>query len=85
MKVRYFDECQWLDVGDGMIYQFVDDEGEALAEAALIDGDANLWKFEVLVPDRYCHKGVKPAGIVCSQPAAKKVAEMILRNTIVTK
>ena len=85
MQVRYYDECRWVDIGDGLMWQFVDEEAEPLAEVALKDGEAQLWKFQVNVPERYQWNGTKPAGIVCSQAAAKKVAEMILMNTIVRR
>ena len=85
MQVRYFDECQWKDVGEGLIYHFVDDSGHVLAEIALREADAKLWKFEVNVPERYRWQGAKPAGVVFSMPAARRIAEMILLSTIVTK
>ena len=85
MQVRYFDECQWKDVGDGLIYHFVDDAGDVLAEIALRDGDAKLWKFEINVPERYRWHSANPAGVVYTMPAARKIAELILLSTIVTK
>ena len=85
MQVVYYDECKWHDVGDGLILHFQDDEGRTLAEVALKDGDAKLWKFEAIVPPKYQLDGRNPGGIVYSQLAAKRIAESILLNTIVTK
>ena len=85
MQVRYFNECQWVDVGDGLIFQFIDHEGETLAEVALVDSDGQLWKFEVVLPDRYKVNGTNPAGIVASQTSARKIAEFILLSTIVNR
>ena len=85
MQVCYHDECKWEDVSHGMIYHYVDADGKTLAEVALKDGDAKLWKFEVMLPAKYRTDGRNPAAVVYSQLAAKRIAEMILLNTIVTK
>jgi hypothetical protein len=85
MAVHYFDECQWVDVGYETIYQFIDSEGEALAEVALKDSDAQLWKFEVMVPERYRLNSVNPGGVVATQTAARKICELILVSTIVNR
>ena len=85
MQVWYFNECKWVDVGYETIYQFVDPDGETLAEVALKDSDAKLWKFEVMLPERYRLNGVNPGGIVATQAAARKVAELILMSTIMTR
>ena len=85
MQVRYYNECQWLDVGEGLIFQFVDADGETLAEVALKDSDGQLWKFEVMVPDRYKLDNVNPGGIVASQASARRIAESILLATIVNR
>jgi hypothetical protein len=85
MQVRYFNECQWADVSDGLIYQFIDADGETLAEVALKDSDGQLWKFEVMLPDRYKLDNVNPGGIVASQASARRIAELILLSTIVNR
>lgn len=85
MHVRYFDECKWNDSVDGLIFEFVDEAGEKLAEVALRDADAKLWKFEVFVPEKYQIDGSHPVGVVYTCAAAKRVAEVILLNTIVVK
>ena len=85
MQIRYFDECSWRDVGDGLIFHFVDGEGDTLAEIGLKDGDSKLWKFEVMLPERYQFNGTNPAGYVHGQVGARKVVEVILGNTIVSK
>jgi hypothetical protein len=85
MKVCYYNECKWVDTGDGLIFQFVDGDGEPLAEVALRDADAKLWKFEVILPERFQWNGSNAAGLVLSQSAAKKVCELILVNSIVSK
>lgn len=85
MAVYYFDECSWVDVGYETIYQYIDAEGQTLAEVALKDSDAQLWKFEVMVPERYQLNGVKPGGVVATQTAARKICELILLSTIVTR
>lgn len=85
MQVRYFDECSWRDVSDGLIFHFVDAEGETLAEIGLKDGESKLWKFQVMLPDRYKVDGGSLAGLVYSQTNARKIAELILLSTIVTR
>jgi hypothetical protein len=85
MAVSYFDECSWVDVGYETIYQFLDHDGQTLAEVALKDSDAQLWKFEVMLPDRYRVNAVNPAGIVATQTAARKICELILLSTIVSR
>ncbi|HSZ56878.1 MAG TPA: hypothetical protein VK797_14515 [Tepidisphaeraceae bacterium] len=85
MAVYYFDECKWVDVGYETIYQFIDSEGETLAEVALKDSDGQLWKFEVMLPERYRLNGVNPGGIVATQTAARRISELILLSTIVTR
>jgi len=84
-KVRYFDECKWQDDPDGMRFDFVDKAGTKLAEAALVDFEAKLWKFEAFLPEKFHLDGRNPAGVVFSAPAAKRVAETILLNTIVMR
>jgi hypothetical protein len=85
MAVFYFDECSWVDVGYETIYQFLDPEGQTLAEVALKDSDAQLWKFEVMLPERYQIDQANPRGIVATQTAARKICELILLSTIVTR
>lgn len=85
MQVRYYDECRWEDVGDGLIYHFVDSEGEPLAEIALKDKDAKLWKWVVMLPERYRLDGQVPGGIVVTDAAARKVAEIVLLSTIINR
>ena len=85
MQVLYFDECKWQDVGDGLIFHYTDPEGECLAEIALKDSDSQLWKFEVMLPDRYRLNETNPAGLVFGQTGARRVVETILLNTIVTR
>ncbi|HZL37977.1 MAG TPA: hypothetical protein VFC78_21855 [Tepidisphaeraceae bacterium] len=85
MNVRYFDECKWNDVADGLIFEFVDDSGQKLAEVALRNAESKLWKFEVFVPEQYQLDGTHPAGAVYTCAAAKRVAETILLNTIVVR
>jgi len=83
--VRYFNECKWVDVNDGMMFQFVDSEGDVIAEIALMNSDGQLWKFEVMLPDRYKVNGINPAAIVATQSAARRIAETLLLCTIVTR
>jgi len=83
--VRYFNECKWTDVGDGLMFQFTDSDGDALAQITLMNSDGQLWKFEVMLPDRYKANGVNPAAIVTTQSSARRIAEMILLSTIVTR
>lgn len=85
MQVRYYDECKWQDVGDGLIHQFVDADGQPLAEIALKDADAKLWKWQVELPTRYRLDGATPGGIVVTDTAARKVCEIVLLSTIVTR
>jgi hypothetical protein len=60
-------------------------EGEALAEVTLQNADAKRWKFLVRLPERFQYNGTNPAGLVLSQSAAKKIAELILVNSYVSK
>ena len=85
MQVRYYDECKWQDVGDGLIHQFVDADGQPLAEIALKDGDGKLWKWRVMLPSRYRAEGTTPGGIAVTDAAARKVCEIVLLSTIVTR
>jgi hypothetical protein len=85
MQVRYFDEFKWVDSGDGTIFQFQDDAGESVADVAIHDPDLKLWKWEVHVPPRYHFKGVQPCGVVVGVLPAKRVCELILSNTFVTR
>jgi hypothetical protein len=84
--VRYFNECRWLDVGDGLMFQFTDSDGNVLSQITLMNSDGQLWKFEVMLPDRYkANGGANPAAIVTTQSSARRIAEMILLSTIVTR
>jgi hypothetical protein len=85
MNVRYFDECKWVDTGDGFSFEFHDAEGQALAHIALRDGEAKLWIFEVRLPPRFQLEECRLGGVVFSQTGARRVVETILLNTIVTK
>ena len=83
--VRYFNECKWVDVNDGMMFQFQDSDGDVLAEIALMNSDGQLWKFEVMLPGRYKVNDTNPAAIVATQSAARKIAENLLLCTVVTR
>lgn len=85
MQVRYHDECKWVDTGDGISYDYVDVDGQVLAQIALRDGDAKLWLFQLKLPERFQLENCQVGGVVFSQAGAKKVVETILLNTIVTK
>ena len=83
--VRFFSDCKWVDVNDGMMFQFTDSDGNVLAEITLMNSDGQLWKFEVILPDRYKVDDINPAAIVSTQSAARKIAETLLLSTIVTR
>ena len=85
MQVRYFDEYKWVDSGDGTIFQFVDESGESVADVAIHDLDLKLWKWEVHVPTRYQFRGVQPCGLVVGAVPAKRVCELILSSTFITR
>jgi hypothetical protein len=85
MQVRYYDECKWVDTGEGLSYDYVDADGQILAQVALRNGDSKLWLFQVMLPERFRLEGHRVGGVVFSQLGAKKVVETILLNTIVTK
>jgi hypothetical protein len=85
MQVRYYDECKWIDTGEGISFDYVDEDGHVLAQVALRDGEAKLWTFQLKLPERYRLEGCEVGGVVFSQMGAKKVAETILLNTIVTR
>ena len=83
--IRYFDDLEWTDLGEGLSFDFVDrSDGERLAQIALHDPDLRLWKFAVNVPDRYRVQGQEPAGMVVTPLAAKRVCELILRSTVLS-
>ena len=84
-NIRYSDECKWQDPGDGFLLEYVDRAGEKLAEVTMVDFEHKLWKFEAFLPEKYQFEGRNPIGVVYSSAAAKKVAEIILLNTILTK
>lgn len=84
-SVRYSDECKWQDAGDGFLLQFVDRSGETLAEVSLVNFEAKLWKFEAFLPEKFQLEGKNPSGVVYSSAAAKKIAEMVLLNTILVR
>ena len=85
MQVRYFDEFKWVDTAEGMAFQFQDETGESVADVAIHDLDLKLWKWEVHVPDRYKLREVEPCGVVVGHLPAKRVCELILCNTFVTR
>lgn len=85
MQVKYYDECKWVDTGEGFSYDYIDGDGNVLAHVALRDGDAKLWLFRIMLPGRYELEGCQVGGVVFGQLGAKKVAETILLNTIVTR
>ena len=85
MGVVYFDDCRWQDVSDGMVFQFIDSDDSVLAEVALMDSQANLWKFQVNLPPRYLTDGAAPTAIVATQASARRIAESILLATIATR
>jgi hypothetical protein len=85
MQVRYFDEFKWIDLGDGLAFQFQDESGESVADVAIQDPDLKLWKWEVRVPERYQYRGVQPCGLVVGALPAKRVCELILVNTFIPK
>ena len=84
-QVRYLDEFKWVDSGDGTIFQFQDDSGDSVADVAIHDTDLKLWKWEVHVPDRYRFQGVQPCGLVVGVIPAKRVCELILTNTFISR
>ena len=84
MKVVYYDECKWVDEGEGLSFNFVADES-ILAHVAMRDAERKLWSFEVNLPETYRFNGHTPAGLVYTAATARKVAETILLGTIVTK
>ena len=85
LQVRYFDECKWVDAGEGMSFAFTHEDGSILAEAALVDFEAKLWKYEVTLPEKFQWEEKNPVGLVYTAPAAKRVAETILLNTILVR
>ena len=85
MNVRYFDEFKWAEDFGGSLWLFADAAGEQLAEVALHDAESKMWRFTVNVPDRYRLDGVQPAGLVHSAAAAKKVCELVLSYTVLTR
>ena len=56
-----------------------------MADVAVHDPDLKLWKWEVRVPARYQYNGVQPCGLIVGVLAAKRVCELILLNTFITK
>ena len=85
MHVRYFDEFKWAEDPITLAWVFRDDSGESVAEVALHNAESKMWRFVVNVPERYCFNGAQPAGLVHSAAAAKKVCELILSYTILTR
>jgi hypothetical protein len=85
MQVRYFDEFKWVDAAGGTIFQLQDESGESVADVAIHDPDLRLWKWEVHVPVRYQFNGVPPCGLVVGPIPAKRLCELILCNTFVTR
>jgi hypothetical protein len=85
MQVRYLDEFKWVDTAEGTAFQFQDQDGESVADVAVHDPDLKLWKWIVHVPARYRYRDVEPCGVVVGHAAAKRVCELILLNTFVTK
>ena len=85
MQVRFFDEFKWVDAGDGTIFQFQDESGESVADVAVHDPDLKLWKWEVRLPARYRFKDVQPCGLIVGVLPAKRVCELILTNTFITR
>ena len=85
MQVRYYDEFKWVDTAEGLAFKFQDDDGESVADISIHDPDLKLWKWIVHVPARYRYHQVEPCGVVVGHVAAKRVCEIILCNTFVTR
>lgn len=85
MQVRYYDEFKWVDAGEGTVFQFQDESGESVADVAIHDPDMKLWRWEVRVPQRYQFRNVQPCGLIVGALPAKRVCELILINTFITK
>ena len=85
MQVRYYDEFKWVDTGEGTVFQFQDEAGESVADVAIHDSDLKLWKWEVHVPARYQFRDVPPCGLIVGSLPAKRVCELILCNTFITR
>ena len=85
MQVRYFDEFKWVEDPVTLEWLFRDDSGESVAEVALHNAESKMWRFVVSVPERYRLDGAMPGGLVHSAAAAKKVCELVLSYTILTR
>ena len=81
----YFDECKWVDAGEGLIFEFVHESGEKLATVSLRNAESKLWQFEVNVPPKYQAHDNLPRGVVYTSAAARRVAETILLSTILLR
>src|SRR3954469_23178945 len=73
--LRRFSDFSWDDMASGKIFEFASDDGERLAEVAR--EPSGLWKWCVILPDRFQSNGRNPCGCVTSEASAKKICEMI--------
>ena len=77
---RRFTDYSWDDMAGGLIFEFSNDEDERLAEVA--SEQNGLWKWCVILPERFQSNGRNPCGCVKSRDVAKQICETILGNTI---
>jgi hypothetical protein len=81
----YIDECKWHETEPKLAAEFRHIKAGKLAEIALVDAETKTWRFETFLPERFQLDGKNSLGVVYSSAAAKKVAELILLNTVLTR
>ncbi len=67
---------------DRYVWEFADkSDGERLPEVAA-EPDTDLWKWLVILPERYWFNGQTPSGYARSEDGAKQIVRLILNQTI---
>ena len=68
---------------DGTLWEFSDASGEVLARVDHAPLPALLWRYVVMVPEKFCIEGLGcPWGLVKTEESAKDISERILCATI---
>jgi hypothetical protein len=80
--MRPLGDFSWRDIGEGFQFEFVDEEGRALAEVAFEEERGQLWSWYVTLPPACQDGNGSPCGLAGSAAAARKIWEAILVGTV---
>jgi hypothetical protein len=80
--MRSFSDFTWRDIGDGFQFEFIDQQGQSLAEVAFEEDRGQRWSWYVTLPLSCQDGNGSPCGLAKSADAAKKICEAILLGTV---